>query len=160
MPVDKRGVFLLSRRRRPRRRRRKEPASVKLARMKEKEENLPTEIQGRKVRSKDEARVAVALGMLGYGFRYQVSIKGGNQRKGGFVLDFLVFTSPLPTPMPVQSEYWHLVGQRRAEIDKIQMAYMRKRFRGIWAEPKPIWDHQTRTVAQTYSTLRKMIGGA
>lgn len=162
MPVNEQGVFQLSRKGRRRRpaKHRREDARIRLERMKEREENLPTTIQGKTVDSKEEARVAVALGMLGWGFKYQVSLKGGRQRKGGFVLDYLVFTRPLPTPMPVQSRYWHLVGQRRGETDLLQLNYMRKRFRGRWANPKVLWDYQLRSVAQTYQTLKKLIGGA
>jgi hypothetical protein len=32
---------------------------------------------------------------------------GGRRTRGGFVVDFLVFTKPRPTPVWINGSYWH-----------------------------------------------------
>lgn len=132
------------------------PAKRQTARVKE-DEGLPETVQGKAVGSKNEARVAVALGMLQLPFRYQVSVFGGRQFPGGQVIDFLVFTKPRPTPLYVQSTYWHGPTRKGRDKDELQQAAVRGRKRG-WADPKEIWDYQTKTVEQTYLKLLAMFG--
>lgn len=40
-------------------------------------------------------------------FEYQVSIAGGSNISGGLVLDFMMYTKPLWTPVSIKGRYWH-----------------------------------------------------
>jgi hypothetical protein len=64
-------------------------------------------IQGKKVGSLYEWRLAKALDAAGLSYQYQVSVYGGRSVRGGQVLDFLVDTVPLPTPVFADGEHWH-----------------------------------------------------
>ena len=51
--------------------------------------------------------VSLALEEIRLEYLFQVSYWGGRRMIGGIILDFLVFTKPLPTPLWVNGEYWH-----------------------------------------------------
>lgn len=69
--------------------------------------NEPTGlIQGREPGSVQEWRVAQALGRIKMRFIYQFEIFDASVR-GGIILDFLVQTNPLATPLEVDGQYWH-----------------------------------------------------
>lgn len=121
------------------------------------EENLPTTVQGQGVGSKEEARVAVALGYLRLPFNYQYWLFGGRDFRGGMILDFLVFTKPLPTPLLVQGVYWHGPGTGKGTTDKLNMAKLRRMMTG-WADPKEVWDYQIPTVDDAVRVLASMFG--
>jgi hypothetical protein len=63
-------------------------------------------IQGIQAGSTEEWRVAQALGKFDIRFIYQYEIYDASVR-GGIVLDFLVLTVPISTPLEVYGEYWH-----------------------------------------------------
>ena len=63
-------------------------------------------IEGRMPDSKEEYWVAKALWRYKLPFRYQWEIYGGTTRRGGLVVDFVVW-SPMMTPLLVHGEYWH-----------------------------------------------------
>ena len=65
---------------------------------------------------------AQALDYWGFDYLFQVDYFGGRRTKGGFVVDFLVFTKPRPTPIYVNGEYWHK-GQQLS-LDFIQQAIL------------------------------------
>lgn len=98
-------------------------------------ENLPSIIQGRVVGSKEEARLALAADALKWEYEYQVSLFQRSGVQGQIILDFLFYTRPLPTPVPVQS-YWH-TGERKARSD-LQMEILEQETRGRFAPPKPV----------------------
>lgn len=72
-----------------------------------KSSNEPTGlIQGQEPDSVEEWRVAQALGRIKVPFIYQFEIFDASVR-GGIILDFLVQTNPLATPLEVDGQYWH-----------------------------------------------------
>ena len=144
-----------------RRQRVKRSPEALLIKVEKAEENLPETVQGKGVGSKEEARVAVALPMLGLGFRYQVPIAGGRNFPGGLVLDFLVETTPLPTPMAVQSSYWHGTRKPRGQ-DLLMLAKIKRVMGHAWADPVEIWDDQLQSVADALTNIPTVLrmGGA
>jgi hypothetical protein len=80
-----------------------------------------------------EYNVAKALDRIPIEYDFQVDLFGGKQVRGGKVLDFLVDTKPLPTPLFVNGEYWHRDNQT-------ELLYL-VAIRGIkgWAEPVIFW---------------------
>ena len=123
-----------------------------------KEESLPVVIQGKKVGSKEEAREAIALKSLGYDYIYQYPIFGGDIR-GGQKIDFLVMTMPLPTPLYVQSRYWHGgAGLNIGTKDALNQARVRSAKKGQWAEPKEIWDNHLQSIEQAIMENMRMFG--
>ena len=56
-------------------------------------------VYGKKPGSKEEWWIALALWRWGWTFGYQVSFFGGRRLKGGQVVDFMVDTVPLRTPL-------------------------------------------------------------
>ncbi len=123
----------------------------------EAEENLPTVIQGRKVDSIEEARVAIALEILGWRYIYQKAYYGGRTTPGGIVVDFLVMTPGPLTPLEVKSRYWHEI-VRRADDDFYRISRLR-RIPNL-AAVKEIWDYEARSVEQTINTLTLLLGSA
>lgn len=73
-------------------------------------------IQGLQPDSVEEWRTAVALYTYRWDYRYQVPMGGGNRRKGGTVIDFLVETRPNMTALFVDGQYWHRGQQRSLDI--------------------------------------------
>jgi hypothetical protein len=54
-----------------------------------------------------EVNWAMALDTLKIGYVFQYSISGGFRLRGGQVLDFLVLTKPMYTPLEVNGDYFH-----------------------------------------------------
>lgn len=79
-------------------------------------------VQGQKA-TDIEYRVAVSLSKLDLPYMFQYEIMGGRTRRGGVVLDFLVFTVPLSTPLLVHGEYWHR--DDATTEDKLLEAYIK-----------------------------------
>ncbi len=75
-------------------------------------------INGRLADSMEEYYVSLALDSLGLRYAYQVPLFGGNTRRGGTILDFLVDT-PTPTVIRVMGEYWHK-GERKIEDELLE----------------------------------------
>ena len=98
-----------------------------------------------------EYNVARALDKLGFGYVFQYDIQGGRRLRGGLVVDFLVFTMPLSTPIMVNGDYWHRDESKefyaRATIDN-----------ALRGEANPVitlWGFETETYEAALSTLRK-----
>jgi len=108
-------------------------------------------IEGRKVGSQDELRVANALYKYKLRFKYQVPIDGGRGRRGGQVLDFLVY-NPFPVPCPVNGEYWHK-GQLDAE-ERLLLARLAQIF---GREPVVFWTADTKTQEAADSLVRRKL---
>ena len=86
-------------------------------------------INGKGGASRPEWRVAKALWRYGWEFSYQTSLFMGRRAIGGTVVDFIVFTVPMATPIYVDGEYWHGSASKR-EKDKILRDRIRTHFRG------------------------------
>lgn len=84
-------------------------------------------IQGQEAGSTEEWRVARALSRFEIPFIYQFEIFDASVR-GGIVLDFLVQTNPLSTPLEVYGKYWHK-GERSSE-ERIRDVIIDDYFRG------------------------------
>lgn len=99
-----------------------------------------------------EWRVAVALDKLGLPYMFQYEVLGGRTRRGGIVLDFLVFTVPLSTPVWVNGEYWH-TGEQASE-DKLVQALLAANAPGEFAEPVVLWGNQLQTLDDALSAVK------
>lgn len=64
-------------------------------------------IYGKTAGSTYEWRYALGLWFWGWEFLYQVNFFGGRRTAGGQVIDFLVETIPIRTPVYVYGNYWH-----------------------------------------------------
>ena len=65
--------------------------------------------------SKEEYWVALALYKLKLDFVFQRSVLGGREVRGGHVVDFWVYTTPKPTIIMVEGDYWHYIAPRTYE---------------------------------------------
>lgn len=113
-------------------------------------------IYGKTPDSDDEWRVAVGLWKLGWEFKYQVWFLGGRILPGGTVIDFLVFTVPLPTPLYVDGTYWH--GGPKAEEDKITRDTLAVAMGGQLQPPKAISGDNTKTQEDVDNKLYQLFG--
>jgi hypothetical protein len=100
-----------------------------------------------------EWRVALAFTKLKLPFMFQFSLLGGRTRRGGFVLDFLVFTVPLSTPCDVRGEYWHQ-GRAKAE-DDYQMAILKNAMGYNLAKPVILWGAELQSDEEALSVVRR-----
>jgi len=100
-----------------------------------------------------EYNVAIALIKLGIEFIFQYQFFGGRALRGGMVVDFLAFTSPLPTPIWVHGEYWHR--GRQETIDKYQMAVLAQQQRGRLAAAVILWGTEVKTPEGALSAVRR-----
>ena len=105
--------------------------------------------------SSGEYNVALALRTLNLDFHFQVSIAGGRGRAFGLVLDFLVETVPMPTPLWVHGEYYHS-GDRR-EKDLRQQDTVREYMQGAINEPAEIWFSQCDTEQKALLSIRRAL---
>lgn len=70
------------------------------------EEEVIGLIEGQKPDSKKEWWVYLALLKYKIEFRFQWEIYGGTTRRGGLIIDFVVW-NPRMTPLLVHGDYWH-----------------------------------------------------
>jgi hypothetical protein len=98
-----------------------------------------------------EWRVAVALERLGLFFIYQYALLGGRTARGGIVLDFLVLTDPLSTPLDIRGEYWHQPKQRIEDDLGLALAMSR----GQFAQPVIIYGGELQSIEQAYATVKR-----
>ncbi len=98
-----------------------------------------------------EWRVAVVLERLGLNFKFQYSLQGGRTARGGIVLDFLVLTDPLRTPLDIRGDYWHQPNQRVDDDLGLALAMSR----GMFAEPVVIYGSQLQTIEAAYATIKR-----
>ncbi len=107
-------------------------------------------IQGSKA-TDIEFYVSLALTKLHLDFKFQHPIGGGRGRRGGIVLDFLVFMPPLPTPLDLRGDYWH---QPRQQIeDDLFLALAMSQ--GDYAPPVIIYGGELQTPEQAFSTVKR-----
>lgn len=109
-------------------------------------------IQGRKPKSIEEWRVAVALWRWKVDFSYRVPIRGGSMLRGGQLLDFLLYL-PNPHPLQVFGNYWHRV-QMNSQ-DRFKLAILRQVY-GV--EPFILWGSELQTQEEANIRVREVIG--
>jgi hypothetical protein len=100
-----------------------------------------------------EYNFASALDRYELGYLFQVSYWGGRSMRGGLVLDFLVFTQPLYTPVWVNGDYWHRGG--RAQEDFLQQALLDAFSQGQLAPAKTYWGKDCDSYEAAVATVRK-----
>jgi hypothetical protein len=85
--------------------------SARVPKLKDESDQPPYFIRGIQADSKDEYWVALALGIIekitGWGWDYQKEVFGGRMRRGGNVVDFLVYTPGRWTILDPMGRYWH-----------------------------------------------------
>ncbi len=89
-------------------------------------------IQGRTPHSVQEWYVSQALKQLKFNYVYQYSIANGENVAGGYLIDFLVYTDPQPTPLEVHASYWDTLHRR---ADDFRWNRINKWFGGQINEP-------------------------
>ena len=105
--------------------------------------------------SSNEYFVAKALETLGFEFAFQLSVAGGRSLSFGIVLDFLVETVPLPTPLWVHGDYWH-TGERRQK-DLRQQDIVKQFLMDSILEPIEIWGHESNTPEMAQAAVRRKL---
>ena len=121
----------------------------------DKERGVEYTVEGKKATSY-EWNVAQALEKIGLEYIFQMSYFGGRNLRGGIVLDFLVFTKPLPTPLWVHGEYWHMGKQRT--IDQMQRATMFLFMAGEAAMGVVLWGEDVKTEDLALSAVKRLFG--
>jgi len=108
------------------------------------------EVQGQRATDL-EWRVALALEKLKLPYMFQFSLGGGRTKRGGVILDFLVFTAPLATPLEVMGQYWHR-GAYQSE-DKLKEAILRNY--GSFAEVVYLWQGELQTISDAHKAVKR-----
>lgn len=111
------------------------------------------ELQGRDA-SKNEYNVGIALDKLGLEYLFQYEVWYGRRMGRGFIIDFMVFTQPMPTPVWVNGEYWHRGEQR--EIDLYQETIFNSVNAGRFMPAVTVWGAETDTPELAYQTMRRI----
>lgn len=114
-------------------------------------------VQGIMPDSKEEYWVALALYKLRISFRFQYQLFGGRQYKGGQVIDFWVYTVPLPTPILVQGWYFHYGTAEKTAQTKMNIMYLEDRLKGYAAPPVEILDTEIPTPDDALIVVRKKL---
>lgn len=114
-------------------------------------------IQGMMPDSKEEYWVALALYRLHLDFEFQYQLFGGRKYKGGQVIDFWVFTNPLPTPIFVQGWYFHYATAEKAAVSKLNLMYLEARLRGKAMKPVEILDTEIPTPEDAYIVVKRKL---
>ena len=115
-------------------------------------------VRGKKA-SSYEYNVAVALDKYQFSYLFQVDHWGGRRLRGGIVLDFLVFTTPMPTPLWVNGDYFHK-GGTQSTIDYLQQVLLDIENRGRWRPAIVLWGKDTETIEAADASIRKVFGVA
>jgi len=114
-------------------------------------------IQGMMPDSKEEYWVALALYRLNLDFEFQYQLFGGRKYRGGQVVDFWVFTNPLPTPIFVQGYYFHYSTAEKTAQSKLNLMYLESRLRGKAMKPVEIIDIEIPTPEDAYQVVKRKL---
>ena len=115
-----------------------------------------TDKRGRTTKaSSNEWYVAQALETVGLTFKFQLSVAGGRQLSFGIVLDFLVDTVPLPTPVWVHGEHWHTGSER--EKDLRHQDIVREYMQGAVLPAKEIWGAESDSLNRALAAVRRKL---
>lgn len=94
-------------------------------------------IQGQVPDSKEEWWLAKAGNQLGIRYDYQFPVQGGRVR-GGYLVDFVFYTTPLATMVEPIGNHWHTgeLGaddlKRQADIEAIMQSFCRIPIVNLW----------------------------
>lgn len=109
-------------------------------------------IQGQKA-SSYEYNVARALENLGYEYYFQYPIYGGREKPGGQVIDFIIYTTPLYTPLEVNGNYWH----KDALFELKQEIAVNDYFWGRMNKLEILWGEQCDTYEHAQEALKDLL---
>lgn len=108
-------------------------------------------IQGMMPDSKEEWWTAQALWKYKVPFQFQFQLFGGTSRRGGLIVDFLVW-NPMRTPFLVHGSYWH-----RNEMDggdKTNLIAIEQYFK---KEAVVMWGEDMQTKDDVFAFVRKNV---
>lgn len=108
-------------------------------------------LQGRKATA-PEWRVGMALNKRGLKYDFQKSILGGRV-SGGQVLDFFIYTVPIPTPLNVNGNYWHRLS--KSFDDNLKKARANEMFGNAAQMMVEVWESDMPSVDAAYAELDK-----
>jgi len=111
-------------------------------------------VQGIEPDSIEEWRVAKALDRLQIPYQFQFEIFDASVR-GGIILDFLVHTVPLATPLEVDGQHWHS-GERGSE-DIMRHVILEDYFQGKAMPLEILYAKDLQDEDITYSAVRRAI---
>jgi hypothetical protein len=114
-------------------------------------------VQGIMPDSKEEFWVALALYKMHIDFVFQYQLFGGRKYKGGQVVDFWVYTMPLPTPIFVQGWYFHYATAEKAARSKLNLMYLESRLAGKAMKPVEILDTEIPTPDDAYIVVKRKL---
>ena len=114
-------------------------------------------VQGMIPDSKEEYWVALALYKLKLDFEFQYQLFGGRKYKGGQVIDFWVFTQPLPTPIFVQGWYFHYATAEKTAQTRLNLMYLKSRLAGKAKEPVEILDTEIPTPDDAFLVVKRKL---
>ena len=109
-------------------------------------------VQGKKA-SSYEWNVAQALDKLEIPYFFQFELFGGRSVRGGIIIDFLVLTRPLSTPLWVNGGFWHRGNQTTK--DRLQQALVYWIMRGELNRAVIFWDQDCNTPDAALSSVRR-----
>lgn len=135
------------------------PKTAPLVQLKPSHEPFPEvqPIQGIMPDSKEEYWVALALDRLHLDYEFQYQLFGGRKYKGGQVIDFWVYTNPLPTPIFVQGWYFHYATAQKASESRLNLMFLESRLRGKAMKPVEILDIEIPTPEDAYIVTKRKL---
>jgi len=120
------------------------------------EKETPGIIQGRQAGSMLEWNTARALWLLNWSFYYQLDVRGGNDVRGGFIVDFLVDTVPAKTPLMCNGRYFHT--ETMSEYQAIEINRALRAMGYHIRDALILWEEHGLTVQDATAWLFKEIG--
>lgn len=112
-------------------------------------------VQGIMPDSKEEYFVAKALDRLKVDYTFQYSVAGGRALRGGQMVDFMIYTVPLPTPVQIKGEYWHKWARgAQSQFDLLMLENMLK---GYARKPIAIWTYELPNIDAAYQVLKRKV---
>lgn len=120
------------------------------------ESDDPKPVKGIMPDSKEEYFTALALDKMRLDYDYQYQVEGGRQFRGGQIVDFMVWTAPLPTPIYVQGAYWHSGLQKMQDIVNVER--LKSVFYGQIRDPLLVDTVYLATRDMAYATIRRLLG--
>lgn len=109
-------------------------------------------VNGKKA-SSYEYFVSLAFDKLELPYMFQFEVLGGRRRLGGFLIDFLVLTRPLSTPVWVHGEYWHR--GRQTLVDLYQQQLLMSIMRGRINKPVIFFGKDVSTADDALVSVRR-----
>ena len=129
--------------------------TVYMPRPQEDDEDRIFLVKGMKA-TENEFNVAKALDTMNLDYNFQMSIGGARGQSFTTILDFLVYTDPLPTPLWVHGEHWHMGGRRAKDI--IQQTIVDDYLKGSAGIPVEIWGDESKTPMLALQAVRRELG--